>query len=67
MAPRVGLDPLLLFDDVKTFTLRRSRIPTSLFKSIVEEIDKLILHYGPIDACGTEVLLSSEFSIDLEI
>jgi hypothetical protein len=35
-------------NDVATFDLHRSRIPTSLFRSIVEDMDVLLPQYGPI-------------------
>jgi hypothetical protein len=45
-APIVGLDPLLGMHDVPLFTLRRSRIPTALFKDIVKDMDILMIQYG---------------------
>ena len=32
--------------DIGTFRLYRSRIPTTLFKSIVQDIDIMLLQYG---------------------
>jgi hypothetical protein len=46
MAPFVGLDPYREMHDIKTFHLHRSRIPTALFKSIVQDIDIMVLQYG---------------------
>lgn len=47
MAPFVGLDPNRQMNDIATFDLYRSRIPTSLFKSIVQDMDILLPQYGP--------------------
>jgi hypothetical protein len=48
IAPSVGLDPLWIFYDAPLFDLHRSRIPTSLFKEIVEDMDTLILQFGTL-------------------
>ena len=34
-------------DDIKTFRLQRSQIPTALFKSIVQDVDIMLVQYGP--------------------
>jgi hypothetical protein len=34
-------------NNIKTFKLKRSRIPTALFKSIVRDIDIMLVQYGP--------------------
>jgi hypothetical protein len=34
-------------DDIGTFDLHRSRIPTALFESIVQDIDVMMVQYGP--------------------
>jgi hypothetical protein len=47
IAPLVGLDPNFEMDDIGTFDLYRSRIPTALFKSIVQDIDVMLVQYGP--------------------
>ncbi|KAF8808065.1 hypothetical protein BYT27DRAFT_7097515 [Phlegmacium glaucopus] len=47
MAPFVGLDPDRNMYDIPTVDLYRSRIPTSLFESIVDDMDILLLQYGP--------------------
>jgi hypothetical protein len=47
IAPFVGLQPHLEMSDIKTFSLHRSRIPTELFKSIVQDIDAMMVQYGP--------------------
>lgn len=47
IAPIVGLQPYLYMNDIKTFGLHRSRIPTALFKSIVQDIDVMMVQYGP--------------------
>ena len=54
IAPFVGLEPVDLFEDVATFDLHRSRIPTSLLKSIVQDMDVLLAQYGPPSAHRTE-------------
>jgi hypothetical protein len=46
IAPFVGLQPGLDMDDIETFDLHRSRIPTALFESIVQDIDVMIVQYG---------------------
>jgi len=43
----VGLQPDLNMNDIKMFGLHRSRIPTGLFKSIVQDIDVMMAQYGP--------------------
>jgi hypothetical protein len=43
----VGLDPIRNMNDIATFELYRSRIPTSLFRSIVQDMDVLLHQYGP--------------------
>jgi hypothetical protein len=45
-APRVGLDPDLELQDIQTFEIHRSRIPTDLFQSIVTDMDAMIVQYG---------------------
>jgi hypothetical protein len=54
MAPFVGLDPNRKMKDIATFDLYRSRIPTSLFKSVVQDMDILLPQYGPPDEHETE-------------
>ena len=46
IAPRVGLVPFLEGRDMKTFEIYRARIPTSLFKEIVEDLDIAMNQYG---------------------
>jgi len=41
-------------NDVETFYLHRSRIPTALFKSIMEDIDVMLVQYGPMIEHETE-------------
>ena len=48
IAELVGLDHEQKLKDLGTFTLYRSRIPTQLFKSIVEDMDVLLIQYGPL-------------------
>ena len=47
MAPFVGLEPDQDLYDIPTFDLYRSRIPTALFRSIVQDMDLLLHQYGP--------------------
>ena len=47
IAPFVGLNPNRNLNDIATFDLYRSRIPTSLFRSIVQDMDVLLHQYGP--------------------
>jgi hypothetical protein len=42
VAPRVGLDPDRLMEDIGTFELHRSRLPTSLFETIVMDMDGIM-------------------------
>ena len=37
----------LVLTDIATFELHRCRIPTTLFKSIVQDIDIMLVQYGP--------------------
>jgi hypothetical protein len=48
IAKFVGLDPYRRLKDIQTFELHRSRIPTALFKSIVQDMDMMMVQYGPI-------------------
>lgn len=43
----VGLDPVRQFLDAPTFDIDRARIPSELFKEIVEEIQSNMQEYGP--------------------
>ncbi|KAF8342428.1 hypothetical protein F5887DRAFT_1062352 [Amanita rubescens] len=54
IAPFVGLDYWKRFSDAKTFTLHRSRIPTPLLKSIVQDLDVMLVQYGPFHDHQTE-------------
>lgn len=47
IAPFVGLEPDRNMKDIDIFHLHRSQIPTALFKSIVQDIDIMLLQYGP--------------------
>lgn len=60
----VGLHvhPLYQFEDVPTFELHRSRIPTALFKRIVEDVDNMVMQYGPPDKHKREESTSRFFS-----
>jgi hypothetical protein len=46
IAPRVGLDPLLKSNDMQVFDIHYARIPTSLFKAMVEDPDIVMDQYG---------------------
>jgi hypothetical protein len=46
IAPQYRLDPILRGADMKTFEVHRARIPTSLFKAIVEDISLIMKQYG---------------------
>jgi hypothetical protein len=54
IAPFVGLDPRRQLYNVPCFNLHRSRIPTSLFKAIVEDMDILLTQYGNLQSQATE-------------
>ena len=54
IADIVGLNPFQNLKDIGTFDLHRSRIPTHLFKSIVEDMDILMTQYGPLPEQKTE-------------
>ena len=54
IAPFVGLEPSRQMKDIKNFDLHRSRIPTALFKSIVQDINPMMIQYGPPDVHETE-------------
>ena len=62
MAPFVGLDPDKMMEDITTFDLYRSRIPTPLFKSIVQDMDVLLSQYGPPAEHETEEATSRFFA-----
>ena len=46
IAPRVGLDPSLKGNDMQVFDIHRARIPTALFKAIVEDLGIVMNQYG---------------------
>ncbi|KAF8341291.1 uncharacterized protein EI90DRAFT_3033376 [Cantharellus anzutake] len=54
IAPFVGLDPLEFLQDIETFELHRSRIPTVLLRSIIEDMDIMLKQYGPVFVHETE-------------
>ena len=62
IAPMVGLQSYYKMNDVKPFHLHRSRIPTALFKSIVQDIDVMQMQYGHPIAYDTEVARSQFLS-----
>ena len=54
IAPFVGLAASRRMNDIDTFELHRSRIPTALFKSVVEDINLMMTQYGPPGEHQTE-------------
>lgn len=48
IAPSVGLNPIGNFFDAPLFDLHRSRIPTTLLKDIVMDMDALFMHFGTL-------------------
>ena len=54
IATFIGLEHLKVFRDAETFELHRSRIPTPLFKCIVQDLDIMLMQYGPLSAHQTE-------------
>ena len=60
--PTSSLDPLYQFGDAPTFDIYRSRIPTPLFKKIVEDIKDMMIQYGPPEQYETEEATSRFFS-----
>ena len=61
-APRVGLDPDLELQDIQKFEIHQSRIPTDLFKSIVTDMDAMVVQYGLPHAHKTNEARSRFFS-----
>lgn len=62
IASFVGLDHVKQMNDMKTFELSRFRIPTSLFRSILEDMDILLPQYGPLSIHPTEEATSRFFA-----
>ncbi|KAM6492144.1 hypothetical protein JOM56_011868 [Amanita muscaria] len=54
VAPLVGLDPNKELGDIGTFEIHRSRIPTHLFRSIVIDMDIMLMQYGASHQHKTE-------------
>jgi len=48
VAQAVGINPRFGFEQVATFELARARVPSDLFESIVQDINKNSIIYGPI-------------------
>jgi hypothetical protein len=46
IAPIVGLHPFGMGNDMQTFDIHRARIPTSLFKEIVQDLEVSMKQYG---------------------
>ena len=61
-APLVGLDPDNRLGDIETFEIHRSRIPTHLFRSIVTDMDIMLMEYGPPPEHQSEEARSRFFS-----
>ncbi|KAF8329679.1 uncharacterized protein EI90DRAFT_3061538 [Cantharellus anzutake] len=47
VAPCVGLGSFGMLEDIGTFEIHRCRIPLKLFKSIVMDMDIMLIQYGP--------------------
>ncbi|KAH8984533.1 hypothetical protein EDB86DRAFT_140048 [Lactarius hatsudake] len=62
IVPFVGLDHVLRFTDASSFDLRRSRIPTSLFRDIVLDMDVLLIPYGNLEQHSGEETRSRFFA-----
>jgi len=62
VAHLVGLEAPLLLTDIKTFEIYRSRIPTDLFKSIVMDMDIMLVQYGSLPEHKNEEARSRFFS-----
>ncbi|KAH9040797.1 hypothetical protein EDB85DRAFT_1925561 [Lactarius pseudohatsudake] len=62
IASFVGLDHVLQFTDVTLFDLRRSRIPTTLFRDIVRDMDVLLIPYGNLRQHSNEETRSRFFA-----
>lgn len=58
IAPFVGLNPDRYLHDIATFNFYRSRIPASLFRSIVQDMDVLLQQYGSPFEHATEEAIS---------
>jgi hypothetical protein len=61
-APFVGLVPDRELNDIGTFEIHRSRIPTHIFKSIVADMDIMLMQYGAPPEHKTEEARSRFFS-----
>ena len=62
VAPLVGLNPVMNLRDIGTFQIHQSRIPTDLFKSIVTDMDMMLMWYSPPGYHLTEEVKSGFFS-----
>ncbi|KAH9002125.1 hypothetical protein EDB86DRAFT_2901409 [Lactarius hatsudake] len=62
IASFVGLDHVLRFTDVTMFELHRSRIPTTLFRDIVLDMDVLLIQYGDLQEQSNEETRSRFFA-----
>jgi hypothetical protein len=62
VARLVELDPDKELTDIGTFEIHRSRIPTDLFKSIVTDMDIMLIQYGAPREHRTEEARSRFFS-----
>ncbi len=62
VAPLVGLVPHKQLRDIGTFEIHRSRIPTHLFRSIVIDMDIMLMQYGAPPEHYTEEARSRFFS-----
>lgn len=62
VAHHVGLQPWNELTDIQTFELHCSRIPTDVFRSIVIDMDIMLMQYGPLSQHKTEEARSRFFS-----
>lgn len=47
IAPFIGLDSRGRFHDARKFGMHRARLPRSLFKEIIRDVQSVVMQYGP--------------------
>jgi hypothetical protein len=62
ISPLCELQPSNQLQDIVTFEIHRSRIPTDLFESIVMDIDAMLMQYGALPEHLKEEARSRFFS-----
>ena len=62
-APLVGLDPGNELSDIGSFEIHHSRIPTCLFRSIVVDLDIMLMQYSAPPEHKMEEARSRFFSL----